>query len=186
MTAVMDRSKSDQTYLPSRELDELAQMRDLLSSIRDRKTQQGARLVDSDGRAVPVPVGLVPALLQVVEAMQAGLAVTIAPHHLTLSTQEAADLLRVSRTTLVRLLEEGAIPFEKPNKHRRVRLDDLMEYRRRQRQAADEALTDMVADSQRLALYDRDPELMQTALRNARARRGAARRASDKPTEELG
>ena len=52
-------------------------------------------------------------LLQVAAAMQAGLAVTVAPHHLTLSTQQAADLLHISRTTLVRLLETGAIPFEK-------------------------------------------------------------------------
>jgi hypothetical protein len=54
-------------------------------------------------------------LLQVAKAMQAGLAVTVAPHHLTLSTQEAADLLRISRTTLVRLLETGVIPFDKPS-----------------------------------------------------------------------
>ncbi len=40
--------------------------------------------------------------------------VPVAPHLLLLSTQEAADLLRVSCTTLVRLLEIGAIPFEKP------------------------------------------------------------------------
>jgi excisionase family DNA binding protein len=64
-------------------------------------------------------------LLQVAAAMKAGLAVTVAPHHLTLSTQEAADLLRISRTTLVRLLETGAIPFEKPSRHRKVRLHGL-------------------------------------------------------------
>jgi excisionase family DNA binding protein len=128
---------------------------------------------------VPVPEELVPALLQVVEAMQAGLAVTIAPHHLTLSTQEAADLLRVSRTTFVRLLEQGAIAFEKPNKHRRVRLDDLIEYRRRQRTAADEALTDMVADSQRLGHYDRDPDQIRAATANARRRRASARRMAE-------
>lgn len=48
-------------------------------------------------------------LAQVAAAMKAGLAVTVAPHHLLLSAQEAADLLRVSRTTLVRLLETGTI-----------------------------------------------------------------------------
>ncbi|WP_445548469.1 MULTISPECIES: helix-turn-helix domain-containing protein [unclassified Frankia] len=55
---------------------------------------------------------------------------------MTLSAQEAADLLGISRTTLVRLLESGVIPFEKPSRHREVRLDDLLEYRRRQRNAA--------------------------------------------------
>ena len=62
--------------------------------------------------------------------MKAGLAVTVAPQHRTLSTQEAAGLLRISRTTLVRLLETGEIPFDKPSRHRKVRLDDLLEYRR--------------------------------------------------------
>ena len=58
---------------------------------------------------------------------KAGLAVTLAPHHLTLSTQEAADLLRILSTTLVRLLESGVIPFDKPSRHRKVRLADLLE-----------------------------------------------------------
>lgn len=54
---------------------------------------------------------------------------TLSTHHLTLSTQEAADLLRISRTALVRLLETGATPFEKPSRHRKVRLDDLLDER---------------------------------------------------------
>lgn len=183
MTATVGRESPGETYLPSRDLDELAQMQALLASVRDRNAARGARLVDGSGREVAVPHDLVPVLLQVVEAMQAGLAVTVAPHHLTLSTQEAADLLRVSRTTLVRLLEGGTIPFEKPNKHRRVRLDELMEYLRRQRTVADEALADMVADSQRLGLYDRDPQAVGDAVKRARARRTGSKPSSDRTGE---
>ncbi|WP_084011440.1 helix-turn-helix domain-containing protein [Pseudofrankia sp. DC12] len=102
--------------------------------------------------------------------MQAGLAVTVAPHHLLLSTQEAADLLRISRTTLVRLLETGVIPLEKPSRHRRVRLDDLLGYRRRQRNAAELAFADMVTDTERLGLYDVDPDEARTALKAARTK----------------
>jgi excisionase family DNA binding protein len=111
-------------------------------------------------------------LLQVAVAMKAGLAVTVAPHHLTLSTQEAADLLRISRTTLVRLLESGEIPFEKPSRHRKVRLDDLLEYRRRQRSQAELAFEDMMADAERLGLYDADPNEVKAALRAARKTSG--------------
>jgi excisionase family DNA binding protein len=107
-------------------------------------------------------------LLQVAAAMKAGLAVTVSPHHLTLSTQEAADLLRISRTTLVRLLEAGAIPFDKPSRHRKVRLDDLLEYRRRQRSQAELAFADMVTDTERLGLYDADPAEVKAALAAAR------------------
>lgn len=174
MTTVVEQGRTDgETYLPaSGHQEDLAALRAVLVSA-DRRTEghRTARVVAGDGTEVEFPDELVPALLQIVEAMQAGLAVTVAPHNLTLSTQEAADLLRVSRTTLVRLLETGAIAFDKPNKHRRVRMDDLMEYRRRQRQAADQALSDMVADGQRFALYDQDPEQARQALEHARARR---------------
>jgi excisionase family DNA binding protein len=111
------------------------------------------RLVGPDGQSVELPESIFDVLLQVAAAMKAGLAVTVAPHHLTLSTQEAADLLRNSRTTLVRLLEAGVIPFDKPSRLRKVRLDDLLEYRRRQRRQAELALADMVADTERLGLH---------------------------------
>jgi excisionase family DNA binding protein len=173
MTATVASGRSDgQTYLPARDQVELASIRTLLTSINERATtQRGPRLVDGNDNEVEIPAELVPVLLQVVEAMQAGLAVTVAPHHLTLSTQEAADLLRISRTTLVRLLENGEIPFDKPGRHRKVRLDDLMEYRRRQRHEADQALSDMVADSQRLGLYDAEPDDIRDALKQARKHR---------------
>lgn len=108
--------------------------------------------------------------LQVAAAMKAGLAVTIAPHQLLLSTQEAADLLRISRTTVVRLLETGAIPFEKPSRHRRVRVVDLLEYRRRQRSAAEIALAEMIADTERLGFCAADPPDIKAALKAARKR----------------
>ena len=72
-------------------------------------------------------------LREVVEALAQGLAITIAPHQMILSTGEAADILGVSRPTLVRLLEAGEIPFEQPGRHRRVRLADVLAYRERAR-----------------------------------------------------
>jgi excisionase family DNA binding protein len=161
-------SLQDETYLPD---EDAAEIIDFLSALRDRGRQAAAprpRLTGPDGRSVELPEPMFEVLLQVAVAMQAGLAVTVAPHHLLLSTQEAADLLRISRTTLVRLLETGAIPFEKPSRHRRVRLNDLLEYRRRQRSAAELALADMIADTERLGLYDADPEEVKAALRAAR------------------
>ena len=129
------------------------------------------RLVATDGTSVELPAQVHEVLLQVVTAMEAGLAVTVAPHHLTLSTQEAADLLGVARTTLVRLLETGAIPFDKPSRHRKVKLVDLLDYRERQRSQAEQALADMVADTERLGLYDESPEDIREALKAARAER---------------
>jgi excisionase family DNA binding protein len=109
-------------------------------------------------------------LVQVAESLKSGLAVSVAPMHMMLSNQEAADLLRVSRTTLVRLLENGVISYDKPSRHRKVRLQDLLEYRARQRVVAEQALDDMVADAQRLGLYDVDQDTVDEALRHARGK----------------
>ena len=135
----------DETYLP-REDD--AEIIDFLSALRDRSGQPASarpRLVGPDGQGVELPESMFEVLLQVAAAMKAGLAVTVAPHHLTLSTQEAADL-----------------------RHRKVRLDDLLEYRRRQRSQAELALADMVADTERLGLYDTDPAEVTAVLKAAR------------------
>lgn len=161
----------DETYLPREDTGEII---DFLSAMRDRGRDAAvprARLTGPDGRSVELPEPMFEVLLQVAAAMKAGLAVTVAPQHLTLSTQEAADLLQISRTTLVRLLENGAIPFEKPSRHRKVRLDDLLEYRRRQRSQAELAFADMIADTERLGLYDTDPADVKAALKAARRKK---------------
>jgi|HubBroStandDraft_1064217.scaffolds.fasta_scaffold147926_2 excisionase family DNA binding protein len=161
----------DQTYLP-REGD--AEILDFLSALRERGRQQAdprPRLTAPDGKSIELSESMFEVLLQVAAAMNAGLAVTVAPQRLTLTTQEAADLLRISRTTLVRLLETGAIPFDKPSSHRKVRLDDLLEYRRRQRSQAEQAFAEMIADTERLGLYDADPAEVKAALKAARKNR---------------
>jgi hypothetical protein len=68
----------------------------------------------------------------------------------------------------VRLLESGVIPFDKPSHHRKVRLDDLLEYRRRQRSQAELAFAEMTADAERIGLYGVDREELQAALKAAR------------------
>lgn len=159
----MPSSQSDRTYLPGQG-DLVAQVEEFLRA----HTGDRARLTSADGQAVDLPAEFFEILLQVAGAMQSGLAVTVAPVHQTLSTQEAADLLGISRTTLVRLLETGEIPFEKPSRHRKVRLADLLEYRDRQRRDAEQALADLVADAEAMGLYDVPVEQTRAAVRDAR------------------
>ncbi len=87
------------------------------------------RLVDHQGHAIPLPEEVFSVLRDVVEAMQAGRAIVLTPTAMRLTTGEAAEILGVSRPTLVKLLEEGKIPFDKPNRHRYVMLEDLERYR---------------------------------------------------------
>lgn len=88
------------------------------------------------------------------EALAHGLAITIAPHQMVLSTTEAADILGVSRSASVWLLESGEIPFEQPGRHLRVRLADVLAYHERARRQRAAALDQMVADAEDAGLYD--------------------------------
>ena len=84
----------------------------------------------------------------------AGRGVQIFPREVELSTQHAADMLNVSRPYLIGLLEGGKIPFRKVGRHRRVRFEDLMDYKRRDdlgRRAAADELAELSED---LDLYD--------------------------------
>lgn len=152
---------ASKTYLPEEEI--AGRFAQIVEAMR----ASSPALVTEDG-TIPLGPELSEILAHVASALSQGRAVSVIPQCTMLTTQEAADILGISRPTLVRLLEEGQIPFTKPGRHRRVRMDDLLEYQERQRAAADEALTDMVADSEYLGDYDLDPTEVGRALEAAR------------------
>ncbi len=111
-------------------------------------------IVSADGTQHEIPEAMVEVLRQVATALSAGMGVNIAPLNAMLTTQEAADFLGVSRPTLVRILERGEIPMEKPARHRYVRLSDLLAYQRRSRAERLHALEEMVEASEEVGLYE--------------------------------
>ncbi len=102
------------------------------------------RLVGPGGESIPIPNAIFCLIERMAEILARGDAITIVPVGKELTTQQAADILNVSRQYLVRLLDAGEIPFTRTGKHRRVRAADVLEYKKRRdlkRRAALDELT---------------------------------------------
>lgn len=103
---------------------------------------------------VTLPAPALQLLVRILSEMAEGNAVTLVPHHTELTSQQAADLLDVSRPHLVKLLENGEIPFHKVGSHRRVRFTDVLAYKRRIDGARLEAFRKLSELSQDLGLEE--------------------------------
>lgn len=111
-----------------------------------------ASLRSPDGDVFEIPTSVYRVLVAAVAAMAQGNAVSIVSIHHELTTQEAADLLNVSRPHLVKLLDSGEIPHHKTGSHRRVYFQDLMQYRDVRDAARRLALADLTRRSAELGL----------------------------------
>lgn len=113
-----------------------------------------AKLVGSNGEKINIPEPIYQVLLQVVRAMASGKAISIIPQQQELTTQQAAEYLNVSRPYLIKLLEQGEIPHIKVGSHRRVRFDDLMNYKQHRDVKRDQLLTELTQMSQEAGFYE--------------------------------
>jgi excisionase family DNA binding protein len=86
--------------------------------------------------------------MDILGAMASGQGVTLIPEDAELTTVQAADILHVSRPFLIKLLDEGKIPYRKVGKHRRIRMEDIMNYKRAIDQQREAVLDQLVAEAQ--------------------------------------
>jgi excisionase family DNA binding protein len=100
-----------------------------------------------------VPRSAVELLARLLAHMAAGQAVSVVPAHAELTTQQAADLLNVSRPYLIGLLDDGKIEYRKVGKHRRVRADSLMDYKRQDDHERREAADELTRLNREMGLY---------------------------------
>jgi excisionase family DNA binding protein len=107
---------------------------------------------DGAGELITVPSAAFRLLVTILSEMARGNAVRVIPHHAELTTGEAAELLNVSRPYVVRLLDEGKIPFHHVGTHRRVAFKDVMAYRDEHFRARSAVLDRMAAIDQELGL----------------------------------
>lgn len=143
------------TYLPDSGTE--AQIIDFVRALERSGAQApsiGPAIVDAEGRRSEIPPAMVDVLRQVAESLSRGQGVTVAPLNAMMTTQEAADYLGISRPTLVRILERGEIPMERPGRHRYVRLSDVLSYQKRVREMRAATLDAMAREAEHDGLYE--------------------------------
>lgn len=118
------------------------------------KNQARPRLVGPDNESIDLPEDLFKVLRRAVHILARGDAVSIVPVQAELTTQQAADMLNISRPHLVALLEANEIPFKRTGKHRRIRLGDLLDYKRKRDEQRREQLAQLTRLSEENGLYE--------------------------------
>ena len=126
--------REQRTYLPE-PVDQIAPFFSCLKR-RDALIRDAPMQLAGDAQHLELPEVLHSLLLQVLESMMAGNAVTVVTHSQPMTIQQTADLLGVSRATVDKLIRRGDLAAHTRSKgHRVITLDDLLEYRNRRRAA---------------------------------------------------
>lgn len=125
-----------------------------LAALLDGDTEIHFKVLEAPDRELllTLPAPAVRLLVDILAAMAEGNPVTVMPHHAELTTQQAADVLGMSRPHLVQLLEQRQIPFRKVGTHRRVRFQDVYDYKRRIDADRREVLRELAEEAQELHL----------------------------------
>lgn len=153
----MKNSILDSLSLPApKEIEAAARGQRELAAVLSTKTEtQKISIQDANNNThqIELPTSALALLMSILGELAEGNAVQVVPVHAELTTQEAANILNVSRPYLVKLLEEGKLPFYKTGRHRRVLFADLMNYKEQRDQESSTAMQKLVDLSQELQLY---------------------------------
>ena len=107
---------------------------------------------DDNSATLEIPGHALGLLVDILTEISNGNGVTVAPIHAELTTQQAADLLNVSRPYLVKLLDERRIPYRRVGNRRRILLADVIEYKHRDDAERRAIADELTAEAQRLSL----------------------------------
>lgn len=137
--------------------EEAQQSKQILDSLHGRRvTELALRIKDHSGtsKTVALPARLGRFVLQALSEIASGNAIRLLQIRKELTTHEAAELLNVSRTHLIGLLEKGVVPYRMVGSHRRIALTDLLAYKEKTDARRKKALDAIAAEAQELKLYE--------------------------------
>jgi len=141
---------------PSKEEQEAAMQsyNALEETLKSLKSENPEIEIEETSERIRIPLRVLKLLAKILKATSQGKPVSIMPVATEITTQSAAEFLGCSRPHLVKLLEEGKIPFTKVGRHRRVLFDELVAYKKKMKAEQEKRLTDMMRGDEELGLYD--------------------------------
>ncbi|MHC5712713.1 MAG: helix-turn-helix domain-containing protein [Nostoc sp.] len=147
-TFLSNQMPTDSSILTEAEAEAIKQLEHILNQENSQ-----LKLAAANGEEMTIPDSVCCVLRQVVQAMASGKNVSIVTHNPELTTQQAADLLNVSRPYLIKLLEQGELPYIMVGTHRRVKFEDLRKYKQQRDTKRRQLLDELIAESQELGFY---------------------------------
>jgi excisionase family DNA binding protein len=133
------------------------QLEQVLQHLRECVTQGKPVTLTMNGkqaRAITLPTATVEVLQQALALEQQGKRFVLVAEDAEVSPERAAELLHISRPTLLKQLDAGELPFHYVGTHRRITLTDLMEYKRQRQLKGEAALQRMTELAEEMGLYD--------------------------------
>lgn len=126
----------------------------LISAIENLKSDRTEIEIEETGEKITIPKSALSLLGTILKAMSQGNPISIVPIATEVTTQSAAEILSCSRPHLVKLLEEGKIPFTKVGKHRLIMFEDVIKYKQQVKEAQKQYLIEIMNADEESGLYD--------------------------------
>ena len=129
--------------------------RALESHLENHPSGESLKLIldEKEGKTIDIPAAALPLLLAILQQTSSGNTVKLIPITKELHIYQAADILRVSDKYVRELLDSGKIPYQIVRKSRRIRYEDLMDYKKRSYEESMKIMDELVAESEALGLY---------------------------------
>jgi excisionase family DNA binding protein len=125
---------------------------DRLRAVAEAKQDIKITVAGESNIVVPLPARAVALILRLLDTMSEEIPISIIPHNATLTTQQAADYLNVSRPFLIKIIENDGLPYSKVGTHRRIKFSDILEYERADKAKQLEAVKTLNEEARRLGL----------------------------------
>ncbi len=126
----------------------------LATMLKELQTENPEIEIEETSKKIRIPLNALKLLVKILEETSKGRLVSIVPVATEMTTQAAAELLGCSRPHFIKLLEKGEIQFTKIGKHRRIRYEDIVNYKKEMKTRQKQLLIDIMKSDEESGLYD--------------------------------